>query len=308
LQAAAALAYTQGDMISFSRGSFAPSTSAGQRLLAHELAHVVQQTRRSGSTLSTDSSAAEAEADAAAESIAAHRPPHVRLAVAAGVTQRQATTGTTRRSPTPTPLDAAAEAIVARTTTGSGDQKLRAVRLAYDILNAYYAGYASRVSGVGFDNKASAKLLGTEKRKASDGTYYGFIWVGDDFVGQLMADKFSFAAVVAEIGHELEHIDQYRSGMVADSQKNEREFLAYYHEATATGMPGTGAIHHNTRAARLDAAAGLYYCLDDAVRARPEYVKIKQDIDTQRPHHAKFGWAATHPNPPTTCTQPAAFR
>jgi hypothetical protein len=165
VQAAAALAYTQGDMISFSRGSFAPSTSAGQRLLAHELAHVVQQTRRSGSTLSTDSSAAEAEADAAAESIAAHRPPHVRLAVAAGVPQGQATTGTTRRSPTPTPLDAAAEAIVARATTGSGDQKLRAVRLAYDILNAYYAGYASRVSGVGFDNKASAKLLGTEKEE-----------------------------------------------------------------------------------------------------------------------------------------------
>src|SRR5262245_6757120 len=38
-----ALAYTQGSDIVFGAGQFAPETSQGKRLLAHELAHVVQQ-------------------------------------------------------------------------------------------------------------------------------------------------------------------------------------------------------------------------------------------------------------------------
>ena len=42
-RAAQALAYTMGDNIVFSAGQYAPQTSKGRRLLAHELAHVVQQ-------------------------------------------------------------------------------------------------------------------------------------------------------------------------------------------------------------------------------------------------------------------------
>lgn len=38
-----ALAYTQGTDIHFAPGQFKPDTSAGQQLLGHELAHVVQQ-------------------------------------------------------------------------------------------------------------------------------------------------------------------------------------------------------------------------------------------------------------------------
>jgi hypothetical protein len=41
--AVSALAYTVGDNIVFSAARFSPGTSEGQRLLAHELAHVVQQ-------------------------------------------------------------------------------------------------------------------------------------------------------------------------------------------------------------------------------------------------------------------------
>jgi GH24 family phage-related lysozyme (muramidase) len=39
-----ALAYTVGHQVVFGTGQYAPATTAGQRLLAHELAHVVQQT------------------------------------------------------------------------------------------------------------------------------------------------------------------------------------------------------------------------------------------------------------------------
>ena len=42
-QAVNALAYTVGDDIVFGRGQYAPFSSGGQKLLAHELAHVVQQ-------------------------------------------------------------------------------------------------------------------------------------------------------------------------------------------------------------------------------------------------------------------------
>ena len=40
-----ALAYTQGTNIHFAPGQFSPDTSAGQRLLGHELAHVQQQSQ-----------------------------------------------------------------------------------------------------------------------------------------------------------------------------------------------------------------------------------------------------------------------
>ena len=42
-QAVQALAYTVGSDIVFGAGQYAPATTAGQRLLAHELTHVVQQ-------------------------------------------------------------------------------------------------------------------------------------------------------------------------------------------------------------------------------------------------------------------------
>ena len=38
-----ALAYTQGSDVHFAPGQFGPETSSGQRLLGHELTHVVQQ-------------------------------------------------------------------------------------------------------------------------------------------------------------------------------------------------------------------------------------------------------------------------
>ncbi len=40
-----ALAYTVGQDVVFGAGQYTPSTCQGQRLLAHELAHIVQQSR-----------------------------------------------------------------------------------------------------------------------------------------------------------------------------------------------------------------------------------------------------------------------
>jgi hypothetical protein len=73
-----ALAYTVGQNVVFGGGQYAPGTLAGQRLLAHELTHVVQQS--SGPTslqplsLGPTNSAAEREAGAVADSIMLGRP------------------------------------------------------------------------------------------------------------------------------------------------------------------------------------------------------------------------------------------
>ena len=39
-----ALAYTVGNHVVFGEGQYAPGTNAGNRLLAHELTHTIQQT------------------------------------------------------------------------------------------------------------------------------------------------------------------------------------------------------------------------------------------------------------------------
>jgi hypothetical protein len=78
-----ALAYTVGQEIVFEEGQYAPSTASGRALLAHELAHVVQQERGLGG----DEATAEREANAAAagRASAAGR--------AAGALQRQPAAG-----------------------------------------------------------------------------------------------------------------------------------------------------------------------------------------------------------------------
>lgn len=71
-RAANALAYTIGTNIVFGRGMFAPETTDGRSLLAHELAHTIQQTAKGSRDSSTRSvtpghESLEREADAAME-------------------------------------------------------------------------------------------------------------------------------------------------------------------------------------------------------------------------------------------------
>ena len=70
--AVAAKAYTVGNHVVFGAGSFAPSSSEGNRLLAHELTHVVQQQGAAPGTVSEISSPsddAEREADETSRTI-----------------------------------------------------------------------------------------------------------------------------------------------------------------------------------------------------------------------------------------------
>jgi Domain of unknown function (DUF4157) len=71
-------AYTVGQHVVFASGRYAPHTDGGRRLLAHELAHTVQQgsggPARSVLRVEDPGTAAEAEADAAANAIMAASP------------------------------------------------------------------------------------------------------------------------------------------------------------------------------------------------------------------------------------------
>jgi Domain of unknown function (DUF4157) len=76
-----ALAVTQGDDIHISRGHFAPGTRGGDILIAHELAHVLQQ-RRGGAIVARD--VTEADADIAASAAVRGGRARVLLGAPAG--------------------------------------------------------------------------------------------------------------------------------------------------------------------------------------------------------------------------------
>lgn len=79
-------AYTVGPDIVFSAGAYQPHTHGGQRLLAHELAHVVQQSRGGRPpSLPWVDARFERSADAAAEAFAAGRAVNVAEASAPGL-------------------------------------------------------------------------------------------------------------------------------------------------------------------------------------------------------------------------------
>jgi hypothetical protein len=298
-QAVNALAYTVGREVVFGAGQYAPATSAGQRLVAHELTHVVQQslTSRGGETIA---SGTEAEAQRNSQGLDIGDSLPVQERTPPGLLQRQP------QRPTTKPLDADAEAIVAIASNSRRDLQLRAVELVYRIINKYFPQDADKVRLVEFDDKKAKPGLNTESvLQPQTRLYYGNISVGYAFINQLIADKNVFAGHVAQVGHELEHIRQHREGMIGPQKSHQREFLAHYHEAVFVEKPGSGDIHHSRRARHIDAALGLYYCLDQELQR--QYQSIQQELAAKRRNEARYGYRKKHPDAPTQCTPPEVF-
>jgi hypothetical protein len=108
-----ASAYTVNQNVIFAAGSFRPATSEGQRLLAHELAHVLQQNihaiREKPLVVGGEHDSAEQEADAAAVAILRHQPAVVSAQQPSSVVQRQVATAPTYRvTPTSSQIPPAA--------------------------------------------------------------------------------------------------------------------------------------------------------------------------------------------------------
>jgi hypothetical protein len=86
-EAVNALAYTVGRDVVFGKDQYSPGSPAGNKLLAHELTHVVQQMPSSASSFSkTD---AEAESERNADAVVSERSAVVRVGVGTGILQRK---------------------------------------------------------------------------------------------------------------------------------------------------------------------------------------------------------------------------
>ena len=94
-----ASAYTVGHDVVFGSGHYRPATTAGQGLLAHELAHVLQQNhslpRKEHLIIGGEHDSPERDADAAAVAVLNHKPPLVSARHSHSLVQRQLPTSTT---------------------------------------------------------------------------------------------------------------------------------------------------------------------------------------------------------------------
>jgi hypothetical protein len=189
-----ARAYTVGDHVVFGAGRFAPSTSAGDWLLAHELTHTVQQ--RIGPVGSE--SAAESEADRAADAALTGGP--VAVATPGG--------GALLRDAEPDPERDNIVKAAGRTKT---DAKFRAFEIVWRLLTRYCPDYSSLISAVGYDEKERGVRVDVKKTKSAKGeTQTAVVTVGRRFV-----DETSDDLLRARI-HEL-RTSLWASGLVATS-------------------------------------------------------------------------------------------
>ncbi len=189
-------------------------------------------------------------------------------------------------------LDAKAQNIIQVAQRSTNDLKWRAFQIVWRIIGEYYPSDASKVSGVEW--KPNLPGLETElDRFTPTNVIYGRIFVGADFVSNTDASR--FARRVLQVGHELQHIDQYRRGI---AKKDEREFLAYYWAALVQEKPGTGCLQHSMRRDLIDCALGHLNCLptvDQQKYTQERSILLSRRLLVNRTR----GNLPT--NPPTTC-------
>ncbi|WP_197514980.1 DUF4157 domain-containing protein [Mycobacterium sp. 852013-50091_SCH5140682] len=277
-------AYTVGTDIVFGAGEYEPHTADGRKLLAHELSHVVQQSDRGHVNTTASPATAEREARRLSDTIDANGAARVSTRAPVGAIQRQENKN---------PKDDTAKAIIARAKDSKTPAADRAVHLIKDIVTAYYPGDAAKLDAVVYDNAAAGTGLQTES-VGSGSNAKGKVSVGDTFLNSVD----NFARRVLQVGHELQHIEQYRTGLAGGQHKNLREFLAFHDEALAAEKSGTGRMSYATRRDLIDGALGYFHCLTadeqkENTTKKDALMKRRAEVD---------GKAGNDPtSPPTSC-------
>jgi hypothetical protein len=299
-------AFTLGRHVAFGSGEYQPGTPVGDALLAHELAHVVQQGRDVDAASlpqarlpAAGDAGLETDADEAAtgavlslwgrterglrelrrttgprlksglklqlsscgggQAVAGRTTtPVAAPRAAAGVTcpARAATSEPAAESRGSSRPDAQAQAIITAATAESTPIADRAVALVTAILCRYYPDQIDKVVAVEYRQRQE----GLETQSVGRGSSArGRIYVGDNFVG--LTNTRLFSRQVLSVGHELQHIDQYRSGLAGADRGTEREFLARAWTALHDELPGTGRMPDTVRRETIDGALRCYYCL-----------------------------------------------
>ncbi len=269
-----ALAYTYGNHIVFNNGQYSPQTHQGKKLLGHELVHVIQQS---------------GERNHVQRACFADEQPGRNISACPEGSQdvgRQAQGQSNRR-------DARANTIVALAQNSSLPIQDRALQLINDMICAYMPSQASKIRKITYyegENGLQVRSVGSGSSTRAD------ICVGNYFVNNTTNSGISRRLL--QLAHEIQHIDQYRSGMTGANRSNEREFLAFYEEALADEFIGTGRMQHATRRNLIDGAIGYYYCLEDSLKTR--YSSNLQALLARR--STVDGTAGNEPTtPPSTC-------
>lgn len=235
--------------------------------------------------------------DTSARRLIAHELTHVvqqGKGLSLGSLQRQG-------RPRSAPVDANAQRIIdlAQDTTTPIDQ--RAVAVIRAIINQYFRSDASKVRGINY--RASEPGLQVNYVGSGAATT-GTLDVGSYFVEN--TTRAGFARRVLQVRHEIEHIDQVRSGMAGASRSDEREFFAFYHEALAQELPGTGRLQHSTRVRLIDGALGYYYCLTSDLKS--SNATRRDELVTQRAESVRRSGRTDLGEVPTTCRRPSGDR
>ena len=163
----------------------------------------------------------------------------------------------------------------ADTTKSAADRAKGAVEA---ILDEFYSADKALVSSIAY-SAAQKGLLTTSV--GSGATATGKITVGDDFLTGVN-DKY-IGRRVLQVGHELQHIKQYRQGMTGAQRKDEREFLAHRWAALQANPAGTRTIPAATRLALVDGALGYYNCL--SAQNQTTYKTEKDGLVAERPKY-----------------------
>jgi hypothetical protein len=192
-------------------------------------------------------------------------------------------------------LDATAKAIIKDAQDPAYGKHSRAVRTVWSIVKTYYPANVGLVAAVIFLDGESG-LSVTSSGSPRMPPIRGIFKVGPSFIDNT-TERF-FARRVLQVGHELQHIQQWRSGMRGAAFKNEREFLAHYWTATTREFPGTGCMQHATRVGIIDCALGNYFCMSADKQA--EYAARRERLlALRRTEEAASGRPAT--SPPAVC-------
>jgi hypothetical protein len=191
------------------------------------------------------------------------------------------------------PIDKDAQALIDLAQDTSRTLESRALELISRMLATYFPTQASLVAGVSFD-EAEPGLRITFRGK--EATRVGLLTVGRNFVEG--TTKRLIARRIAQLDHEITHIEQQRAGMAGANRSDEREFLAFAEEAAFTERPGTGTMPNAMRVTLVDGALGYFNCLSAALQK--QYASRQQALLTLRARHdGKSGNSST--KPPTTC-------
>ncbi|MDB4582357.1 DUF4157 domain-containing protein [Draconibacterium sp.] len=232
-------AFTKGSDIYFNSGKYNPESSSGKHLLAHELTHVVQHDSRSNGIIR--------RITCPVASDVARQPPG-----------------------RPNRLDARARRIITAAQNSSVAIRTRALQVVRDIVCMYMPSQANKIRRINYN--AGETGLGTQS-VGRGATARGDITVGDYFVRQTTNRHISRR--ILQVAHEIEHINQYRSGMTGGRRQDEREFLAFHQEATADEFTGTGRMQYSTRLSLVDGALGYFYCLSSGLQRRYNSQKMQ---------------------------------